>query len=318
LRLGLNLRGRYDILESLKLVSIAEERGFEYLLAPEYYFFRDTVSQTAAYALTTKKIRIICVFNPYTRNPALTAMSIASLNEIAEGRVIPCLGATPASWLSKMGIEQRAPLAAMRESCFLIRKLLDGETISCRGKIFKMSDVALGFQVKPVEKILFSVIGPRMLELAGEIGDGVVLTAFTPVTYIQEAIGYVRKGASKAGRSIDNLEFAAAIAYLHDKRHLNVLKSYAAYVMSASNIILNYLNLDYEKKKRLQECFARGRLDEAATLISDDDLGRIALFGNMTECRRRLEEYFRIGVTLPIIVPVAEPKEAIYEASRLI
>jgi len=131
-------------------------------------------------AMSTKKMKIISIFNPCTRNPALTAMSIASLNEIAEGRVIPCLGAAPPSWLSKMGIEQKAPLTAMKESSYLIHKLLRGEVTTYCGKIFKISDVMLEFQIKPVEKMLFSLIGPKMLTLAGEIADGVVLTAFTP------------------------------------------------------------------------------------------------------------------------------------------
>lgn len=288
------------------------------MLAPEYYFFRDTVSQTASYALCTKKMKIISVFNPYTRNPALIAMSIASLNEIAEGRVIPCLGAAPPSWLSKMGIKQKTPLKAVEESCYLIRKLLKGETISFKGEIFQMDEVKLDFNIKPVEKILLSVIGPKMLKLAGTIGDGVVLTAFTPFTYIKEAVCCVKQSASNKGRNTDDLEFAAAIAYIHDERYLKDLKRYAAYVMSAADIILEYLELEDVKREKLRKCCSCGMLDEAATLLTDDDLRRIALFGDPAECRRRLEEYLEIGVTLPIIVPVAEPKKAICEASRLL
>jgi 5,10-methylenetetrahydromethanopterin reductase len=314
LKLGINFRGRYSIRKTLKLVKLAEAGGFEYAFVPEYYFLRDTVTQTAAYALNTRSMKLISMFNPYTRNPAVIAMSLASLNELAKDRVIACLGLSPKAWLEKMGMEQEKPSKALAECLSLIKRMLKGERIIRRGEVFRFNNVQLELEAKPI-KVFLAVIGPRMLELAGKIGDGVVLTACTSLEYVRKAIRLVKMGLNSSGRNLEDMEIAACIAHISDRRYLPELKRYLAYITSLSDINVDLFG--QKKFQKIKDSVAKGKIGEAIANLSDDDVEELALIGSPQECLRRLEDYLSANVTLPIITPIARPEEAIKLAETL-
>ena len=139
--------------------------------------------------------------NPYSRHPAVIALAAATLSENSNGRIVLALGAGGPGQLKPIGIETwRRPLLAVREAVAIVRLLLSGGEKTYEGKIFRMRNAQLPFEISHRIPIYVSAIGPRMLELAGEVGDGVFI-AGPPLKHVRNAIDLIRKGASKSGNS---------------------------------------------------------------------------------------------------------------------
>jgi 5,10-methylenetetrahydromethanopterin reductase len=113
-------------------------------------------------------------------NPVITAEAIASLDEIAPGRIVLGMGAGDKTTLEEVGVEMGKPLAAVRESIEIFRKLTAGEGLAFQGEVFKTAGAK--FKFKPQNKIpvYIGAQGPKMLELACKIGDGVLVNASHP------------------------------------------------------------------------------------------------------------------------------------------
>ena len=142
------------------------------------------------------------VVNPFTRNPALTAMSAATLDRISGGRFLLGLGRSD-SWVVqyRMGIPYRDPRASLKETVETVRALLSGSPVTSEGGQFNLANV--GLATLPVQDrlpIYLAAIGPRALRLAGAVADGVLLNAYTPTTYISYAVDEVRRAARETGR----------------------------------------------------------------------------------------------------------------------
>src|ERR687897_833118 len=102
-------------------------------------------SAARAAATITKRIVIgLGVVNPYTRHPALVAMETAALAAIAPGRVVLGLGSSNRKWIeAQMAIPFKTPLRGLREGVAIVRRLLDGERLTCTGEVFSVHDAAL-------------------------------------------------------------------------------------------------------------------------------------------------------------------------------
>ena len=134
------------------------------------------------------------VTNPYTRNAAIIASSIASINELSGGRAILGIGPGDKATFDKMGIDWDKPLTKVRESVQAIRAFLAREQVNQAG--FKGAQMSFAAGKIP---IYIGAQGPKMLELAGAIADGVLINASHPEDF-KFAVPVIRQGAEKAGR----------------------------------------------------------------------------------------------------------------------
>jgi 5,10-methylenetetrahydromethanopterin reductase len=183
-RVGIVFLDRPSVAEQIKFTQLAERKKFESVWICETRLVRDAISVLGALAVSTKKIKLgTGVINTWTRNAALTAMTFATLDEISKGRAILGLGAywDPLAW--KQGIERRKPLQAMREYIEVVRRLLKLETVNFDGEIVKARDLKLdlGYGIPKTPKkvpIYIGATGLKMMELAGENADGVLLIGF--------------------------------------------------------------------------------------------------------------------------------------------
>src|ERR671930_2187522 len=126
---GLLLLPTYTSDRLAALAQLAERTGYDFLWIADERFFREVYASLTLCALRTKRVRLgPCVTDPYSRHPALTAMAIATLDEIAEGRVALGIGAG-VSGLRELGIDGSRSATAIREAIELIRRLLAGETV---------------------------------------------------------------------------------------------------------------------------------------------------------------------------------------------
>lgn len=191
----------------------AEGRGFTHWWVGEgQMLFSEPYSYMALCATMTHSITLgIGVTNPLTRIPPVTANAVATLNALAPGRVILGLG-TGNNAMRAMGMRP-AHLAELREALVMCRKLLAGEqvdyTFAGRTRPIAMLDPQGGwYNLADHIPIYVAAGGPRALELAGELADGVIVTAASE-PMVRLARLYVQRGAERAGRRFSDIKFVA-------------------------------------------------------------------------------------------------------------
>ena len=126
----------------------AEKKGYDSVWIAEHYLFRDAFATLGAVALATSRIRLATgVVNPYTRHPAFIAMSVATIDELSNGRAILGIGSGVSFWIEEqMAMKMERPVSVTKESIQVIRRLLSGETVSYKGRTFTLRGMKLGFK----------------------------------------------------------------------------------------------------------------------------------------------------------------------------
>ena len=183
-----------------------EKLGYESVWVCETRTARDAVSVLGAAAYATDRIKLgTGVVNSWTRPASLMAMTFATLDEMAPGRMMLGLGAywDPLAW--NQGIRRRKPIKQMREYIEVVRRLLDLETVTFEGELVQARDLRLdlGHGAARTPKrvpIYIGATGPQMLALSGELADGVLLNGFTSLTYLENALEHIERGAPSRRR----------------------------------------------------------------------------------------------------------------------
>src|SRR5437667_5822607 len=179
MRVGLCLSGNVPMRELVASARLAEESGWDSIWLGEDYFYRGGATMAAAVAVATSRIEIgLGIMTPLPRHPALMAMEIGALQELSGGRIVPGVGAGVGSWMRQMGFDYSSPLTVMREGVDLTRRLLAGELVSAEGRFFKLDRVRLNFPTA-APPVLLGAVGPKALQLAGEVADGTVVSVLS-------------------------------------------------------------------------------------------------------------------------------------------
>lgn len=191
----------------------AEERGFTHWWVGEgQMLFSEPYAYMALCATLTRSIRLgVGVTNPLTRIPPVTANAVATINTLAPGRVVLGLG-TGNNALRAMGMRP-ARLSELREAILLCRQLLTGAqveyTFDGRTRSIAMLDPQGGwYNLNDPIPIYVAAGGPQVLELAGELADGVIVTAASE-PLVRLARFYVQRGAERAGRQLSDIQLVA-------------------------------------------------------------------------------------------------------------
>jgi 5,10-methylenetetrahydromethanopterin reductase len=176
-----------------------ERLGFGQLWMAEDCFFAGAVSGAAVVLAATERIPVgLGIVNAMVRHPALLAMELATLERTHPGRLVPAIGLGLPDWLRQLGLYPRSPLGAMRDCVGSVRRLLAGEEVSESGPSFHFERVALSFPA--AMPLHMGIMGPKMLELSGEIADGTVLSVLASPAYVTWARERIAAGAQRAGR----------------------------------------------------------------------------------------------------------------------
>src|SRR5215216_7529145 len=205
---ALYLQDAHDIRTGMGLVQRAEAAGFDAVWQADSRLVRDAVVPMAAFAATTSTIRIGSgVVDIWTRNPARLASTFSTLDDLAPGRIICGLGAWWDPLAAKVGIDRARPLRVMREVVEAVRGLLANETVTLAGHHVHLDGVELDYvyqerRAKDVP-IYIGATGMQMMELTGQLADGVVLNYLVDPDYNADALAALARGAAKAGRTID-------------------------------------------------------------------------------------------------------------------
>jgi 5,10-methylenetetrahydromethanopterin reductase len=309
MRVGLCFDGFYSIHDMIELAKLADETGMESLWMSDHLCFRDSLASSMALLASTDKIKVApAPMSPYSRHPIISAMSIATMEEFAPGRVIASPGTGNAAALKEAGIESPRPLKTMREYVEILRRFLSGETVNFQGEIFRVNGAKMGLVPATPIKMYLTAVRPRMLELGGEIGDGVLLSAGCAPAYIAQCVGEIKKGAEKAGKSLADTDVAGFVtASVSEKTReaIEANKMFLAYIFRNTHHAEN-LRLGGEKVDQQGLAGAVGKRDwEAAkTFISDDVVRAHSIAGTPRECCQQLEAFITGGLNLPVLLPM--------------
>src|SRR2546430_10780048 len=173
MRLGLCFDGFYSIQEMIELAELADETGMDSIWMSDHLCFRDSLTTSMALLAKTQKVKVApAPMSPYSRQPIISAMSIATMEEFAPGRVVATPGTGNAAALKEAGIESPRPLKTMREYVEILRRLLSGETVNFQGEVFQINSAKMGFVPSRPIKMYLTAARPPMLPLGGEIGHG--------------------------------------------------------------------------------------------------------------------------------------------------
>ena len=315
-RIALYLQDAHDLRDGLEYVKYAEEHGFEAVWQAESRLVRDAIVPMAAYAAVTHKIKVGSgVINNWTRNIGLLAATFLTLDDLAPDRIICGIGAWWDPLARNVGINRQKPLLAMRETITVLRRLLNMERVSFQGEFVQVDgielDVVHGRREPRIVPLMIGATGDLMMELAGEIADGVVLNYCVPPEYNDRALDYLERGAKKAGRRLEEIDRPQLIVCSVDHDHDQAIDSTRGLLtqyLAQQPHIAKASGVSDEIVKQIQQILGwpatREQIQRAKHLVPIELIHRITASGTPDEARAKVSEYIEHGCTCPILYPV--------------
>jgi F420-dependent oxidoreductase-like protein len=317
MRLAVNLGywGAGNDHENLALAQEADRLGYDSAWAAEAYG-SDAATVLSWVAAQTTNLHVgSAVFQIPARTPAMTAMTAATLDTLSGGRFRLGLGVSgPQVSEGWHGVRFNKPLARTREYVEIVRMALARETVRHEGEFWTLPlpagpGKALRLTVHPAREyipIYLAAIGPKNLELAGEIADGWLAIFFAP-EFSGELRGHVEAGRKKAGKTLDGFDIVPTVPVIVGddlEACAAPLRHYAAlYVGGMGSREQNFYNqlavrMGYgDAAARVQDLYLAKQHRDAAEAVPFDFIDQTSLIGPADRIRDRLHAYAEAGVT---------------------
>jgi F420-dependent oxidoreductase-like protein len=290
---------------AVRRVRSAEELGYHSAYVT-HIAGRDSLTVLAAYASATERIRLGTGVMPiYSRTPVASAQSLVTVDELSGGRAVLGVGVshkvTVEGWY---GQPLEKPVRDMREYVGIVRAILRGEDPP-QGERFQSSFHFMGYEPRPDIPIYIGALSPRMLRLAGELGDGVILWLCNP-DYVREVvIPEVTKGRERAGRGLEGFDVVAAVPSA-------VTDEPEAARARLRGDLIPYFSLPFYRAMLersgfaddiagFDEGMARNDTEAAVSSISDRFLQTLAAIGSAEEVEASIRRYLDAGTGSPCL-----------------
>ena len=315
--LELLMLGNVPMPQMVERAKLAEANGYATLWVADERFYREVYSTLAVLALNTSRVKLgTCVTDPYARHPALTAMAIATLDEISNGRALLGFGAG-ISGFAEIGIVRKKPARAMRESIELIRRLLLGETVDFKGEVIGFEGGKLSF--KPIRAripVYVASNGPLGQRMTGAVADGAIMEGCGSPAEAKAFREILAQGAAKAGRDPKQVKVIARLntciapdgQAARDAVRLPVARMLAAGRMKFHTAEAHGLTLPADSIAPFASVhYASGAAPYTPLLplITDRHVDAFTLAGTVDEVARHMAELLAAGIDGFIIMPFA-------------
>jgi 5,10-methylenetetrahydromethanopterin reductase len=315
-RVALYLQDAHDLRDGLEYVQYAESKGFEAVWQAESRLVRDAIVPMAAYAAVTEKIKVGSgVINNWTRNIGLLASTYLTLDDLAPNRIICGIGAWWDPLAKNVGIDRRKPLLAMKETVSVMKRLLNMEKVTFHGEFIHVDgielDVVHGRREPRNVPIMIGATGDQMMELTGEIADGVVLNYCVAPKYNEKALELLEAGLKKANKTLDDFDrpqlVVCSVDHDHDKAYdytRGLLTQYLAqqpHIAKASGVAEDVVK---EIQSILGWPATKEQINKAKHLVPEKLIEDITASGTPDEAKAKVAEYRKYGCTCPILYPV--------------
>jgi probable F420-dependent oxidoreductase len=296
--------------EFIELAREVESRGYRTAWMGETVG-ADAFTVMTLIATATSRLEMATGVIPIqTRTPVVLGMAAATIGHVAPGRFSLGLGVSSRAIVEQWnGLPFVRGLAQMREAVHVIRGVLSGERVNFEGQFYKIRNCRLAIPPppKPV-RIVLAALGDDMLRLAGEIADGVLLNWIGP-EMVPHAIAELEAGARRADRTLASFEIGAFVrtcvtdtpeaarqALARDITGYATVDAYADYFRASGFA---------DEVDAVSAAWKAGDRASAVTRVSPRVLDAFGVVGPEADCRERLAEFSRAGLTMPVVVPFA-------------
>jgi F420-dependent oxidoreductase-like protein len=308
----------YDRKTMLRTAQLADDLGYDSIWIPEAWAYEQFQLLTEI-ALHTKRLKLATgIANVFSRSAGLLAMSVATLDEISEGRAILGLGTSGKLVVENFhGVPYRKPLTRLKETVGICRALWRGERLHPElstlfdARHFKLEMTPTRANVP----IYIASLQENAVREVGRIADGWVPT-FWPYRHLGDGRKLLDEGAREAGRDPAAIEIAPfmAIVPLDDIDAARaMIKPLVSFYIGGMGAYYHALFCRYgfeDNANRVRELYDAGDRKLAAAAVSDDLIDAIAICGPPAHCREQLADWRRHGVGLALMnLPTGAPFE---------
>ena len=279
---------------------LSEELGYAGIwVADSHSIMRDAFSILSVLASQTRSLQLASgVTHTVTRHPAVLANSWATLQELSQGRAICGIGVGESA-VHNLGLKPER-LAVFEQKITVLRALLKGETVEYEG-----TEIQMPWSTRPVPIVMASS-GPKSLQLAGRIADGVLFQVGSDPRLVQYALDNIRKGAEQAGRKLEDLKLYMRIATAVDddrEKAQRELKGYASIAAGTvfSTVPREYFDDDlYEDLRRMKEAYDYAdhgsNTSRHSDLLTDRIFDAIAIACSPDDAVKRFRTLAALGI----------------------
>jgi len=294
--------------DHLQLAREAEARSYDAAWTAEVGG-PDAITTMSLLATKTERLRIASGIIPFqTRTPVVLGMTAATLGHLAPGRIALGLGVSSRIIIGQWhGLPFERPLARLREAVAIIRMVLAGERVNFEGEFYRLKNFRL-LNAPPPQPvpIYLGALGPRMLQLAGEIADGVLLN-WIPPEAIPASINQIEIGARREGRSLEGFEIACfvRVSVTDDPEPA---RQWLAREITGYCIVDTYARFFTAcgfgtEVEAVNRAWHAGDRAGAVRLISSRMLDALGVVGSADFCGQRLQDFAKAGLTQPVVFP---------------
>jgi probable F420-dependent oxidoreductase len=314
-RVGISLPVPPDVDATLKTADWAEREGIDGVWFADAGD-ADPLTLSAAVAARTQRVRIGVVVVPaYTRTPVVFGATLLALSHLAPGRFVLGLGASSHLMVEGWhGMPLHKPLTRVKETALILRQIQTGKKVDFDGEVLHTHGYRLPQPMKSPVPIYIGALRQNMLEMAGEVGDGVVVNLF-PATALPQLLEHIAIGAARAGKRLDSLDivcrFQVAVTDHPAAARERFRQHFAPYY--ATPVYNRFLAwTGFEDVARTIEAGWKAK-DRARTTgaLTDALVDDLAVIGSAAECRAKIAAMCRAGITTPVIHPLLTEPDAL-------
>jgi 5,10-methylenetetrahydromethanopterin reductase len=290
----------------------AERGGFSNLWITDHFNNRNVYVALTTAAIYTNQITVgPGVTNPYMVNPVFTAQAVATLNELAPGRIVLGIGAGDKTTLATVGVKMHKPLSAVRETVDIIREMTRGENVVFKGDVFQIAGANFFFKPKGSIPIYVGAQGPKMLALAGKIGDGVLINAGHPKD-VEYAVNCVKEGVNEVGKQFNELDVAAYTSFsVHEdlKKATKAAVPVVAFIVAGSpRQVLERHDINMKKAEEIREALKVNDWGRAFGGVSQGMIEAFSVCGTPDMCIERIDQLLKSGISQFVVGSPIGPK----------
>ena len=292
MKFGIEFVPQIPLDELVRLVKIAEDVGFEYAWITDHYNNKNVYETLALIAANTETIKMgPGVTNPYVRSPAISASAIATIDEISNGRATFGIGPGDKATFDALGIAWEKPVSTIKAAIADINTLLAGE------KTEGGAQLGGAKKVQDAIPIYMGAQGPKMLETAGEIADGVLINASNPKDY-EAAMPMIKKGIGDQAKDFDVAAYTATSIGPDSEAAKNAAKIVVAFIAAGSPPpVIERHGLPEGFNTQMGEFLAQGNFGGAIGAVTEEALDAFSVCGTPDEFIPKIEALADMGVT---------------------
>jgi alkanesulfonate monooxygenase SsuD/methylene tetrahydromethanopterin reductase-like flavin-dependent oxidoreductase (luciferase family) len=288
---------------------MAEELGYESAWMAEGHA-GDQFAILGACAPVTRRIRLgTAISSVFVRSAPTIAMAAATVDHLSNGRFVLGLGTSHREQVEpEHGVPFERPTDRLRDTVEIVRALLRDGAVSHRGRVVSIERFDLWFTPRrPEVPVYVAGLFPRMLEIGGELGQGVLLT-WASLDAAAQAAAHVARGAARAGRPPEAVDIASLIPCAVAASRQDALDRMRPSVAFYAGYFPRYNRLLAERgfadaAAAIKAAWDRGDRAGAERLVPDALIDAVSIAGTPDECRERVDAYRRAGLRLPLISP---------------